>query len=176
MSSYATRRLTRKRNKELTATKKALECANADLTARDNTITNLRDDAKERAAELSRALATITEQAAVIATFKEEHLTLMLEVAEMRGYINRVLEDDHVREFGPAQMGEQVMDDKERQHLMQVMAQDAKQRRQPPRPVRQGPCRAPVLASAAYGCDDFDLRAGSVMQRTSPRPKHWTAR
>lgn len=182
----SSRQRTKKLRRELGAANVLLHEASAKLDeairANENaqeTITNLRDDAEERAAEISRAKATIEEQAQAIATFKEEHLDLMLKVAEMGGYINRVLEDDHVREQGPLNQTKGTMDDADRNHLIERLRHDDNARRQPAKPVRQGPASMrPIIVAGWDMAREMDLsssRPGAI-HRAPPQPKHWTAR
>ncbi len=82
---------------------------------------------------LSETVAIANKRGEDIAAFKAEVLALTTQVAEMRGYLTRTLEDDAVREIGatietpPNIVPEQV------------------QYQMPPQRVRSGPCAAPTI-------------------------------
>lgn len=152
----------------------------AEIESQEAVITNLRDDA----AHASQQIAALTKQnedlSASVTSFKEEMLGAQLQVAEMRGYIARVLEDDHVREVGPMKATPQSMPDGERHALIKALGEDDRARCEPTRPVRKGPGgMAPFLIvdNAAGEYDPFGQH-GYHLSRASEvkRPKHWTAR
>lgn len=187
--SYASEKRARKRTKELrhhlemaqgqlAEVMQARRGLEAQLVKAEETIANLRDDAKERAAELSRANTLIEEQAETIGTFKEEVFQLHMQNAELRGYIARVLEDDTVREVGGAKQDPDAMPDHDRHELQTLLARDHQARRRPPRSVRGGP--SAMQAPMIYGgdgsiCVDVTGHAGWMREPPKP-PKHWTRR
>lgn len=184
--NHAARTRTKKLRQELKITlagrdaaKANWDTAEAELAAAREAIKNLRDDAGERAAELSRAKTLAEDQKTSIDTFKEEVLQLEIQAAEMRGYISRVLEDDTVREVGGAKMPEIVMSSAEEDMHRSALREASEARRQPPRSVRLGPSSfRPFEIVGGWDRRDSDfthVHRGAIT--TAPaRPKHWTRR
>jgi cell division protein FtsB len=172
---------TRALNRKLNAATAALGARLVGIEKAEAVIANLRDDAAHHSAEIAALTAKSAAQTEAINDFKQEVLQLHLQAAEMRGYIARVLEDDHVREIGGAKLAEPTLTPAERDHHISTLGRDDMARRAPPRPVRQGPdaMRPNLIVVSNAGCDDF--RSLSHAQNWSSAPqvaakKHWTQR